>query len=57
MFEKTGFDVLGFRRSQVARENLPGIAGLLCLPLKALSVPMLAHSLGTQMAFMIRKRV
>ena len=57
MFEKAGFDVVGFRRSQVAREHLPGIAGLLCLPLKALTVPMLAHSIGTQMAFMIRKRV
>jgi 2-polyprenyl-3-methyl-5-hydroxy-6-metoxy-1,4-benzoquinol methylase len=57
MFDKADFEVVGFRRSQVARECLPGIAGLLCLPLKTLTVPLLAHSIGTQMAFMIRKRV
>ena len=33
MFDKANFDVVGFRRSQVAEDPLSGIAGLLTLPL------------------------
>jgi hypothetical protein len=57
MFDKANFDVVGFRRSQVAEDPLSGIAGLLTLPLRALNVPSVARRLGTQMEFMIRKRV
>jgi SAM-dependent methyltransferase len=56
MFDKAGFDVVGFGRSQVAEELPSGIAGLLTLPIKALTLPLLARSFGTQMEFMIRKR-
>jgi SAM-dependent methyltransferase len=57
MFDKAGFDVVGFRRSQVSEDPLSGIAGMLTLPLRALSVPWLARRFGTQMEFIIRKRV
>jgi SAM-dependent methyltransferase len=56
MFDKSGFDVVGFRRSQVAEEPLSGVAGLLTFPLRALNVPRIASRFGTQMEFMIRKR-
>jgi SAM-dependent methyltransferase len=56
MFDKAGFDVVGFRRSQEATERFPGIAGLMSLPLRTLTFPLLARSIGTQMEFMIRKR-
>jgi SAM-dependent methyltransferase len=56
MFDRAGFDVVGFGRSQVAEDLPPGIAALLTLPVKALTFPFLARSLGTQMEFMIRKR-
>ena len=39
MFDKAGFDVVGFRRSQVREDPPPGIAGLLTLPLRALNFP------------------
>lgn len=57
MFKKAGFDVVGFRRSQVVEDPLPGIAGLVTLPLRALNIPSVAHRLGSQMEFMIRKRL
>jgi hypothetical protein len=57
MFDKAGFDVVGFKRSQVAPERFSGIAGLLCLPLQALTLPVLAQTIGSQMEFMLRKRV
>jgi 2-polyprenyl-3-methyl-5-hydroxy-6-metoxy-1,4-benzoquinol methylase len=57
MFEKAGFEVVGFRRSHLAEDRFPGIAGLLCLPLQALNFPPLARLFGAQMEFMIRKRV
>jgi 2-polyprenyl-3-methyl-5-hydroxy-6-metoxy-1,4-benzoquinol methylase len=57
MFDKAGFDVVGFRRSQESTEHFPGIAGLLSLPLRALPYSPLAEMVGTQMEFMIRKRV
>jgi 2-polyprenyl-3-methyl-5-hydroxy-6-metoxy-1,4-benzoquinol methylase len=56
MFNKAGFDVVGFRRAQVAEDPLPGIAGLLTFPLRALNVGWVASRFGTQMEFMIRKR-
>ena len=56
MFDKAGFDVVGFRRSQVADDPLPGIAGVLTLPLRVLNVPSVAHRFGSQMEFMIRKK-
>ena len=56
MFDKAGFDIVGFRRSQVVEDTLSGIAGLLTLPLRALNVPVLARRFGSQMEFMIRKR-
>ena len=56
MFADAGFDVVGFRRSQVVEDPLTGIAGLLTLPLRALNTSWLASRLGTQMEFMIRKR-
>jgi SAM-dependent methyltransferase len=56
MFDKANFEVVGFRRSQVAEDPLTGIAGLLTLPLRALNVPSIAHRFGTQMEFMIKKR-
>ena len=56
IFDKAGFDAVGFRRSQVATESFPGIAGLLTLPLTALKIPLLSRLFGTQMEFMIRKR-
>jgi hypothetical protein len=57
MFDKANFDVVGFRRSQVAEDPLSGIAGLMTFPLRALNSPSVARRLGTQMEFMIRKRV
>jgi 2-polyprenyl-3-methyl-5-hydroxy-6-metoxy-1,4-benzoquinol methylase len=56
MFDRAGFDVVGFRRSHVVEDPLPGMAGILTLPLRALNIPWLAHRFGTQMEFMIRKR-
>ena len=57
MFDKAGFDVVGFRRSQVTEDPLPGIAGLLTLPLRAINIPWVASRFGThEMEFMIRKR-
>jgi SAM-dependent methyltransferase len=56
MFDKAGFDVVGFRRSQVTSERFPGMAGLLCLPLQALTFSLLASLIGSQMEFMLRKR-
>ena len=56
MFEKAGFDVVAFRRSQEAPEHLPGIARLLSMPLYALRLPMLERWFGTQMEFMMRRR-
>jgi SAM-dependent methyltransferase len=56
MFDKAGFDVVGFRRSQESPACCAGIAGLLCLPLKALALPLLAQAMGSQMEFMLRKR-
>lgn len=56
MFDRAGFEILGFRRAQVDDDTLPGLAGFLTLPLRALSFPLLARILGTQMEFIIRKR-
>lgn len=56
MFDKAGFDVVGFRRSHVEEDPLSGIAGILTFPLRALNVPWVAHRIGSQMEFMIRKR-
>lgn len=56
MFNKAGFDVVGFRRSQESTESFPGVAGLLTMPLKALSLPPLNRWFGTQMEFILRKR-
>jgi len=56
MFDRAGFDVVGFRRWQVVDVPLGGMAGVLTLPLRALKFPWLAERLGTQMEFMIRKR-
>jgi 2-polyprenyl-3-methyl-5-hydroxy-6-metoxy-1,4-benzoquinol methylase len=56
MFDKAGFDVVGFRRSQAPPEHFPGIAGLLSIPFYALQLPLLARWFGTQMEFMIRRR-
>ena len=57
MFDNAGFDVVGFRRSQVREDSPPGITGLMTLPLRALNVHLMARRFGTQMEFMIRKRV
>jgi len=57
MFEKAGFEVVGFRRSHSAVNPTSIIAGLLFLPLQVLKFPPLARAFGTQMEFMIRKRV
>jgi len=56
MFAKAGFDVVGYRRSHVVEDPLPGIAGLLTSPLRAINIPWIARRVGTQMEFMIRKR-
>jgi 2-polyprenyl-3-methyl-5-hydroxy-6-metoxy-1,4-benzoquinol methylase len=56
MFDKAGFDVVGFRRAQVVEDPLPGMAGVVTLPLRALRVPWVAQRFGSQMEFMIRKR-
>jgi len=56
MFDKAGFDVVGFRRTQGTKDTLPGIAGILTLPLKVVNTPWLAQKFGTPMEFMIRKR-
>lgn len=57
MFDHAGFDVVGFRRSQVREDPPSGIAGLLTLPLGALNFRPIAQRFGTQMEFMIRKRI
>jgi hypothetical protein len=56
MFDKAGFDVVGYRRAQETPESLPGIAALFNLPLTALKLPPLTRLFGTQMEFMIRRR-
>jgi len=56
MFARAGFDVVDFRRSQTVPERFSGIAGVLCMPLQLLTVPLLAHSIGSQLEFMLRKR-
>jgi SAM-dependent methyltransferase len=56
MFDKAGFDVVGFRRAEETADALPGIAGLLMMPLNLLTLPALARRLGTRMEFMIRRR-
>lgn len=56
MFDKAGFEVLAFRRSQVTPDSYPGVASVLSLPLRALTLPFLACLMGTQMEFIIRKR-
>jgi SAM-dependent methyltransferase len=56
MFDKAGFDVVGFTRSQEP-DPLPGITAVLTLPLNALRVPQLGRLFGTQMEFILKKRV
>ena len=56
MFEKAGFDAVGFRRSYAPPEPAPGIAKLLASPTRLLSIPPVARRWGTQMEFMIRRR-
>jgi hypothetical protein len=56
MFDKAGFDVVGFRRSELPPDRSPGIAGFLTLPLNVLTVPVVARTFGEQMEFMIRRR-
>ena len=55
MLQRASFDVVGFRRSQVAPDRLTGLPGLLTAPVQALTLKPLAETIGTQMEFMIRK--
>jgi SAM-dependent methyltransferase len=57
MFEKSGFDVCGFRRSQpeVGRSSMSPLT-LLRLPLYLLRIPVLASLAGSQLEFFIKKR-
>jgi 2-polyprenyl-3-methyl-5-hydroxy-6-metoxy-1,4-benzoquinol methylase len=57
LFDKAGFDVVGFHRSQPLPERASGIARILNLPLGAITIAPLARSFGSQMEFMLRKRV
>ena len=56
MFEKAGFEVLAFRRSQEELEPSAGVLRLLRAPLHLLSVHPLDRYFGTQMEFIIRRR-
>jgi SAM-dependent methyltransferase len=56
MFDRAGFDVVGFRRSEVPADKVSGVVGLLNLPLNALTIPWIARSFGEQMEFMLRSR-
>jgi 2-polyprenyl-3-methyl-5-hydroxy-6-metoxy-1,4-benzoquinol methylase len=56
-FDKAGFDVLAFRRSQEKPESIGGVPGLFRLPLRLLSLRPLCTLAGTQMEFMIRRRI
>ena len=55
MFKMAGFDVVGFRRWQVAPDQFRGAAKLISLPLGVLMIPVVARVVGTQMEFMIRR--
>ena len=54
-FEGAGFNVIAFRRSHDARAT--GLPKLINLPSMLLDLPILAFRLGTQMEFLIRRRV
>jgi len=56
MFHKAGFEVLGFRRSQPAREPSAGILRILQLPARLLEPGPIGRVAGTQMEFIIRRR-
>jgi hypothetical protein len=58
MFDKAGFDVVGFRRSQETDPDRPEslILRLLFLPLRILAIPPFGSIAGTQMEFMLRRR-
>jgi hypothetical protein len=56
MFVKAGFEVQGFRRSQIPVQLPSGILNLLRWPLLLLNLPLLGRLAGTQMEFIIRKR-
>ncbi len=56
MFDKAGFDTVGFRRSHETAEVSLRTLRWLRLPLHLLKIPGIAAMAGTQMEFMIRKR-
>jgi SAM-dependent methyltransferase len=55
MFVKSGFEVVGFRRSQDEVEALRGKLALLTWPLCILTVPAVGRWAGTQMEFIVRR--
>ena len=56
MFQMAGFDILGFRRSQVPPETSASVIGLLTLPLQIFRIPAIGRRIGTQMEFIIRNK-
>lgn len=56
MFHQAGFEVLGFQRSQLPREPLPGPSRILQWPMRLLEIGAIGRAAGTQMEFIIRRR-
>jgi len=56
MFDKAGFDTVGFRRSHETAEVSLRALYWLRMPLHLLSIPGISAMAGTQMEFIIRKR-
>jgi SAM-dependent methyltransferase len=56
MFDKAGFDTVGFRRSHETAECSLRSLYLLRMPLQLLRIPGITALAGTQMEFIIRKR-
>jgi len=55
MFELAGFQVVGFRRSQIRQDGASGLQRILRFPLRILNAEIIAKAMGTQMEFVIRR--
>jgi hypothetical protein len=54
-FAESGFSVVRFDRSENRDDGFTGRLALLSMPVKPLSLPILARRFGTQMEFLLKK--